>query len=156
MAVSDKIMDQIRDSKTIGRSIISFINGVLCVTLVIISGTSDVNSTEDAIKLRNISVGFGASVTVLNLFLSLVVDIMISACTNNVKDEQVLKELFTSDPADNPDGTIVEGTQHMVSILNQMKIAGNNLNDNTINNQTDFKTQLKTLEDALNKFGTMV
>jgi hypothetical protein len=155
MTVSEKVVNQIRDSKTIGKSIITFTNGLLCIILVIISGTSDVNSADDAVKLRNLSVGFGAAVSILNLLLVLIIDIMISLCTDNVKDEQTLKDLFTSDPKEHPDDSIIEGTQYMVSILNQMKIASNNLDNDTVNNKDDFKLQLKNMEDALNKFGTI-
>ncbi len=37
-----------------------------------------------------------------------------------------------------------------------MKIAGNNLDNNSINEKEEFKKQLKELEKSLNMFGTMV
>jgi hypothetical protein len=156
MPVSEKVVDQIRDSKTIGRSIIAFVNGILCIVLVVISGTSDVDSASDAVNLRNLSVGFGATVAILNLLLTLIIEVLISACSSNAEDEQMLKELFSADPKLSPDQSIIEGTQIMLSILNQMKIAGKNLNDNSVNKQDEFKIQLKALENALNNFGTIV
>jgi len=156
MAVSDKIVDKIRDTKTIGRSVITFINGILCIVLTIVSGTSSVDSSQDAVLLRNLAIGFGAAVSILNLLLFLIIDILISVCTDNVIDEKTLNDLFKSDPQKNPDQSIIEGTQMMVTILNQMKLASNNLNNDTINHQDSFKAQLKKLEDALNTFGTIV
>jgi len=155
MVISDKVIDQIRDFRTIGQSIITFVNGVLCIVLVIISGTSSVNSASDAILLRNLSVGFGSSVAILNLVLALGVDILISLCTNNIQDEQLLREMFKNDPKLHPDEAIIEGTQVMVSVVNQMKIASNNLTPDTVNKPIEFKDQLKNLEEALNQFGTI-
>ncbi len=155
MTISNRVIDKIRDSKNIGRSIITFANGILCTALVVISGTSSVDSDKDAIRLRNLSVGFGAAVGVLNLILELTINIMISVYTDNSKDEQTLKELVTYDPVINPDESIIEATQTMVSILNKMKIANNNLDENSVNKPVDFGNQLKNLEDALNKFGTI-
>lgn len=155
MPVSNQVIDQIRDTKTIGRSAITFVNGVLSVILTVLSGISSVSSASDAVFLRNMAIAFGAVVSILNLTLYLTIDIMISVCTDNVTDEKMLINMFGSDPAQNPDQTIVEGTQMMLTILNQMKLAGNNLNQNTVNDKTVFNTQLLNLENALNKFGTM-
>lgn len=155
MVVSTTIVNTISDTQTIGRSVITFINGVLCVVLTVMSGTSSVSTAEDAVLLRNLSIAFGATVSILNLFLYLVIDIMISACTNNITDKQSLEKLFDADPTTNPDQSIVQGTQMMLSILNQMKVAGNNLGPNNVNDKATFQTQLKNLESSLNNFGTM-
>ena len=155
MTVSDKVVNEIRDTKTIGRSIITFVNGVLSVILTVLSGISSVSSAQDAVVLRNMAIAFGAVVSILNLMLYLTIDIMISACTDNAADEKTLDDMFQIDPTKDPDQSIVEGTQMMLTILNQMKVAGNNLSVANINDKDVFKTQLKSLEDALNKFGTM-
>ena len=66
MTVANWVVDKIRDTKIIGRSLITFINGVLCIVLTIISGTSNVDSASDAVLLRNVSIAFGATVSILN------------------------------------------------------------------------------------------
>ena len=154
MTVTDKIKKEISDTKTIGKSIITFVSGCLSVILTVMSGISSVNSAEDAVLLRNLSIGFGASISILHLLLYLIVDILISVCTETQADEKTLKDLFENDPNEKPDESIVEGTQMMLTILNQMKVAGNNLGPNTINDKDTFIAQLKALEDSLNKFGT--
>ncbi len=155
MTVSASVIEKIRDSKTIGKSIIIFINGILGVVLSVISGISDVNSTTDATYLRNLAIGFGAAVPILSLTLTFTIDVLISLCTDNKKDEDELKEMFINDPKTDPDNSILEGTKFMLSVLNQMKIASNNLGDTSINDQTVFKDQLRNLENALNNFGSM-
>lgn len=155
-SINPKIVNKVSDTKTIGRATISFINSALCICLTIISGTSSVSSAEDAVLLRNLAIGFGAAVSVLNLLLAYILEVMISIYTDNPQDEKTLTDMFTSDPKDKPDESIIEGTQMMLTILNQMKVAGNNLKQTDVNNQDQFKIQLKDLETALNKFGTMV
>jgi hypothetical protein len=154
MTLTTQIIDQLQDTKVIGRAIIGFITSVLSIVLTIISGTSNVTSAEDAVNLRNISIGFGATVAILNILLALIIDIMISACSSNAIDEATLDKLFKSDPVSSPDGSIVESTQMILSIVNQLKIASNNLGPNNTNNQAEFTLQLKKLEDAVNILGT--
>jgi hypothetical protein len=153
--ITPKIVNKVSDTKTIGRATISFINSVLCICLTIVSGTSSVSSAEDAVLLRNLAIGFGAAVSVLNLFLAYVLETMIAMYTDNPQDEKTLTDMFTANPKDKPDDSIIEGTQLMLTILNQMKVAGNSLKQTDVNNQDQFKTQLKDLETALNKFGTI-
>jgi hypothetical protein len=156
MTVTTKIIDQLRDTKVIGRAVIGFITSILSIVLTILSGTSSVNSAQDAVDLRNISIGFGATVAILNILLALIIDVMISACSSNAVDEATLNNLFKEDPVINPDSSIVESTQMILSIVNQLKIAANNLGPNNTNNPDDFNAQLKALEDSVNKLGTTV
>jgi hypothetical protein len=156
MPVTEKTIDAIRDTKTIGRSVVTFTNGMLCIILTVVSGTADTTAPNSAVYLRNLSIAFGAVVSILNLLLYLIIDILISSCTDNTQDENLLEKMFKNESAQSPDTTIIKGTNAMVEILNHMKIAGNNLDNNSINEKEEFKKQLKELEKSLNLFGTMV
>ncbi len=150
----ESIINTIRDVKNISRSAITYLNGVAAIALIIVSGTSDVDSPEDAVLLRNLSIGFGAGIGLLNLTLIFVIDVLVYTCSDTPEEENILISVFKNDAVSNPDESIVESIQSLLPIISRLKLASNNLTTENINNPVVFKSQIRALENAFNTLGS--
>lgn len=141
------MFEKIRDFKTIGRSFINTLNGIMAITLTALAGTIDANDVESNKLLKNLSISFGASIAGMQLLLAFGIDVLIAKYTNGPEEEDYVKKLLDSN---DPTEKIHKGNELLGKLIFEMKKAKD---DMTPENKQKFSHQLNELESAYGTLG---
>lgn len=139
--------EKIRDFKTIGRSFINTLNGIMAITLTALAGTIDANDVESNKLLKNLSISFGASIAGMQLLLLFGLDVLIAKYTNGATEEDYLKKLLDSDTTE---GKVQKSNELLGKVIFEMKKASDAM---TPENKQRYSSQINALEIAYGPLG---
>lgn len=141
------MFEKIRDFKTVGRSFINTLNGIMAITLTALAGTIDANDVESNKLLKNLSISFGASIAGMQLLLAFGLDVLIAKYTNGKEEEDYVKKLLDSDTVEEK---VHKGNELLGKVIFEMKKAKDEM---TPENRQVFANQLDKLESAYGTLG---
>jgi MoaA/NifB/PqqE/SkfB family radical SAM enzyme len=141
------MFEKIRDFKTVGRSFINTLNGIMAITLTALAGTIDANDVESNKLLKNLSISFGASIAGMQLLLAFGIDVLIAKYTNGKEEEDYVKKLLESDSVEEK---VLKGNELLGKIIYELK---KTKEDMTPENKQIYSNQLNKLENAYGTLG---
>lgn len=141
-------IEKIRDCRTISKSFITTLNGLLALVLTALAGTIDSTDVQANELLRNLSISFGATITGLQLLLVFGIDVLVAKNTNGQEEEKSVRDLLESDTLG---GKIQKGNEMIGKIIVEIKKVRDQMNDS---DKAKFSHQIEQLEAAYGPLGT--
>lgn len=141
------MFEKIRDFKTVGKSFINTLNGIMAITLTAVAGTIDANDVESNKLLKNLSISFGAVIAGMQLLLLFGIDVLVAEYTNGQQEEDYLKKMLDSDTTD---GKVQKGNELLGRVICEMKKARDEMSPE---NKQIYSSQINALESAYGPLG---
>ncbi len=142
------MFEKIRDFRTIGKSFINTVNGIMAITLTALAGTIDANDVESNKLLKNLSISFGAAIAGMQLLLIFGIDVLIAKYTNGSTEEDYVKKMLESDTTA---GKVQKGNELLGKVIYEIKKIKDGMNPA---DKIKYKDQLDALEFAYGTLGT--
>jgi len=129
------------------RAIFAALSGILAVVLAIVAGLTDPATNGET--LRKLSIGFGATITLLQIVLVLFLELFIAAATVGKTQEDEWRNMIKSTE---PSSIVVSASKVMLDAIDQLKRARDLLDDGAT--KTALTNQIAEVEKAFGPLGT--